>query len=140
MTRHVVNPASAKELKRLCTALATGMRDTLASLTSKKVMITVGGMEVAGLEHLLASLEKPHAVVRGALDKEYAGKSLCTLFEVQDAAAMAGLLLMAPAETIEKRRARLLLESEDVEAFREVGNLLCAGYDGVLQKALPGTG
>jgi hypothetical protein len=50
------------------------------------------------------------------------------------------MLLMAPAEAIDQRRARLCLESEDVEAFREVSNLLCAGYDGVLQKALPGTG
>jgi len=69
MTKHVVNPASAKELKRLFTALATGLRDTLASLTSRKVTLTAGGMEVTGTEDLLAGLDKPNAVARAALDK-----------------------------------------------------------------------
>lgn len=140
MSKHVVNPASAKELKKLLSALAAGMRDTLASLTSRNVTLTAGGLEVAGTEDVLAGIDKPNAVVRGALDKEYTGKTVCTLFEVQDAAAMAGMLLMAPAETIEQRRGRLSLESEDIEAFREVGNMLCTGYDAVLQKALPGVG
>jgi hypothetical protein len=77
-------------------------------------------------------------VVRCALDRDVAGPRLAVLFEVPDAVAMAGLMMMAAPEAIEQRRARGTIEGEDLEAFTELGNVLCAGFGNVLREAVPG--
>ncbi len=140
MSTGVVNPASARELKKLLAALASGMSETIASLISREVSVQPGAMEVQDTDTILAGLKKPNAVVRAALDKDFAGKHLCALFEVQDASTMAGLLMMAPDDVLEQRRQRLVLEGEDVEAFGELGNVMCSGFDNVLREAVTNIG
>src|SRR5688572_23773141 len=124
---------AGKELKKLCGHLAGSIPETLGSLIGRELVILPGELEITTKEELTAQLSKSHAIVRGALDKDFAGRVLHTLIEVQDALAMTGLLMMTPEEVIEERRKRGVLEGEDLEAFGELGNVLCSGFGNVLR-------
>lgn len=136
MATAVLKPGTGKELKRLVAMLANSVAETLGSLIARELLVKPAEVEVCDAETILGALQRPHAVVRGALDKDYAGKILFTLFEVQDACAMAGMLMMTPDEVVEQRRAKNALEGEDLEAFSELGNVLCSGLGNVLREAV----
>lgn len=133
MAGSVLKQGTTKELRKLLAQLAAAMAETLGSLIARELAVRPGELKALSLEELLGSLTRPNAVVRGALDKDYAGKTLFALFEVQDATAMAGMLMMTPDHVIEQRRNKNLLEGEDAEAFGELGNVLCSGLGNVLR-------
>jgi hypothetical protein len=132
----VASETRTKELRELCTALVASLPETLGSLIGRELVVHAVGVELQTRAELLGSLPRNHAIVRGALDKDFAGRTLSTLFEVQDASAMSGLLMMAPAEIIDERRAKGVIEAEDAEAFGELANVLCSGFANVLRERL----
>src|SRR5262245_21215363 len=132
----ILNQETGKELRKLFARRASTLGETLGSLIARELVAQPVEVAVTDAESLLAVIERPHAVVRGALDKDYAGRTLFTLFPVADACTMAALLMMTPDEVIEQRRARGTLEGEDLEAFGELGNVLCTGFGNVLREAI----
>lgn len=129
----VLKPSDTKPLRQLLTQLAGAMAETLGSLIARELVVRPGKVESWSNVELLASLTGANALIRGALDKDYAGKHLYAMFEVRDAVAMAGMLMMTPDHVIEQRRGTANLEAEDAEAFGEIGNVLCSGLGNVLR-------
>lgn len=133
----VLKQETGKELRKLFARLADSIRETLGSLIAREVTVQPVEHQLTEAETLLTALQTSNAVVRCALDRDVAGPRLAVLFEVPDAAAMAGLMMMADPEAVAQRRARGTLEGEDLEAFTELGNVLCAGFGNVLRGAVP---
>jgi len=132
----ILNQGTGKELRKLFARLAGALGESLGSLIARELVAQPVEVAVTDAESLLAVIERPHAVVRGALDKDYAGRTLLTLFPVADACTMAALLMMTPDDVIEQRRARGTLEGQDLEAFGELGTVLCTGFGNVLREAI----
>ncbi|MEZ6036292.1 MAG: hypothetical protein R3F29_02345 [Planctomycetota bacterium] len=106
----------------------------MSSLVGKQINVQPGDLLLHDVTSLLATLPRACAIARGGLDKDFAGKSLCTLFELPDAIAMSGLLMMTPEDVIGQRRKAGVLEGEDSEAFGELGNVLYSGFSNVLRQ------
>lgn len=138
MTTTAINPATARELQRLHAGLAKALAESLSSFLSRTVALGPTGMELVESATLLPPDARPQAVIRTGLGNESGGKTLAVMFEVQDAVAMAGLLLLAPEPIIEQRRQKSTLEGEDLEAFREIANLVCSGLGPALGGASTG--
>ncbi len=132
----ILSQGTGKELRKLFARLASALSETVGSLIARELLVQPVEVAVTDAESLLAAFEKPQAVVRGALDKDYAGRTLFALFPVADACTMAGLLMMTPDEVIEQRRLRGTLEGEDHEAFGELGNVLCSGFGNALREII----
>ena len=77
-------------------------------------------------------------MIRGALDKDFSGKTFRILCTAADATTISALMMMTPEHTINERRKTGKLEGEDLEAFGEVGNVVCSGIDGKLREHLGG--
>ncbi|HEX5053661.1 MAG TPA: hypothetical protein VFZ65_17915 [Planctomycetota bacterium] len=136
MAASTIKQGTARELQRLFAILINSIGETLGSLIGREIVVRPGEAQVSDVESLLASLPRPYAIARGALDKGFAGKNLCALFEIQDAIAMAGLLMMTPDDIIAERRKADTMGSEDDEAFGELGNVLFSGFGNVLRDAV----
>lgn len=134
MAGSTLKQGTGKELKRLLAMLTSAIGETLGSLVGRELVVRPGEVAVLDAEALVGGLQKPCAVARGALDKAFAGKTLYSLFEVPDAIAMAGMLMMTPDDVIQQRRAKGAMEGEDAEAFGELGNVLCSGMGNVLRE------
>lgn len=136
MAGSALKQGTGKELKRLVAMLSGAIAETLGSLVGRELLVRPLEAEAIDAEGLLAKIERPCAVARGALDKGYAGKSLLTLFELPDAISMAGMLMMTPEHVINQRRADGTMVGEDAEAFAELGNVLYSGFGNVLRDAV----
>lgn len=123
-------------LHRLLQSLAGAMAETLRTLADHPVQIIPGAPGVAATEALIGRLPGPVVVVRGTLDKDYAGHTLRIVFPVAEAATLSGYLMMTPEQVVAERRKKGTIESEDLEAFREVANTLCSCMEGVLRAHL----
>lgn len=134
MTANTLKQGTGKELRRLFALMSTSVGETLGSLVNKPIAVRPTEPEIKIAEAFLAALPRPFAVARGMLDKSLAGKSMLTLFEVPDAIAMAGLLMMTPDDVIAQRRASGTLGGEDTQAFSELGNVLYSGLGNVLRE------
>ncbi|MCB9884208.1 MAG: hypothetical protein H6838_01885 [Planctomycetes bacterium] len=136
MAGSTLKPGTGKELKRLFAMLTSAIGETLGSLVGRELSVRPLEPEIIDAEGLVAQLERASAVARGALDKEFAGRSLLTLVEVPDAIAMSGMLMMTPEHVINQHRAKGALDGEDAEAFSELGNVLYSGLGNVLRDNL----
>jgi CheY-like chemotaxis protein len=136
MSSTLVKLETRRELNQLCAKLTQAMGETLGSLIGRDFSAQPGEFEQTDSAALLSFLPCAHAVVRGTLDKDYAGRKLLVLFEIQDAIGMSGLLMMSPEHVIEEHRQHGKLEGEDLEAFGEIGNVLCSGLGNVLRDAV----
>lgn len=133
MSTTTLSQGTGKELRRLFAKLAESIRETLGSLVGRELTAQSVEISISDAESLQSGLGRSHAVVRGALDKDYAGKTLCTLIDVADACTMAGLLMLTPENVIEQRRQAGKLDGEDKEAFGELANVLCSGISTTLR-------
>lgn len=136
MSTSTVKLQTGRELKKLCASLAKAMSETIGSLVGRELAALPGDVEQTDGDALLAALRCSYGVVRGSLDKDYAGRKLLVMLELADAIAMSGLLMMSPDHVIEEHRQRAKLEGEDLEAFGELGNVLCSGLGNVLRDAI----
>ncbi|HEB54610.1 MAG TPA: hypothetical protein ENI87_15280 [bacterium] len=127
---------SQTELRNLLESVAGTIDETLSSLVGKDIKVTCKDVTAPMPAELLADLKGNCAVARGAMDKDYADRSMLALFEMPDAIAMAGLLMMTPEDVVAKRREGSELEGEDVEAFGELGNVLFSGFSNVLREKI----
>ncbi len=134
MATNTLKQGSGKEIKKLFALLTGSISETLGSLVNREIVVRPTEPEVTDIETFLANLPRACAVARGAMDKGFAGKSFYALFEVPDAIAMAGLLMMTPDDVIAQRRTKGVLEGEDAEAFGELGNVLYSGLGNVLRE------
>lgn len=137
MAGSTLKHGSGKELKKLFALMTSAIGETLGSLVGRELALKPAEVEVLDDERLIASLHRPYVVARGALSKDFAGKTIYAMFEVQDAVAMAGMLMMTPDHVIEQRRTKSVLEGEDLEAFGELGNVLYSGIGNVLRENVP---
>jgi hypothetical protein len=129
-----VTPASSKPLQRLFAMLAGSLGETLGALVNTPIVARPGELRIVDADEHVRALAKPAAVARGALDKAFAGRTFAAAFDMADAIAMAGLLMMTPQDVIEQRRAAGVLDGEDAEAFHELGNVLYSGLGNVLRE------
>jgi len=134
MAGSTLKSGTGKELRRLFAMLTGAIGETLGSLVGKELQIRPDEALVLDGEALVGSLPRTFAVVRGGLDKDFAGKHLLTMFEAPDALTMAGMLMMTPEDVIQQRRAKGTIEGEDAEAFGELANVLCSGIGNVLRE------
>lgn len=134
MTATTLKQGTGKELKRLFAMLTSSIGETLGSLVGREITVRPGEAELTPGDDFVGRLPRTFALARGALDKGFAGKHLLAMFEVPDAVAMAGLLMMTPDDVIAQRRTKGTLEGEDAEAFGELGNVLYSGFGNVLRE------
>ncbi len=131
--------ANDRTLKDLLVATLAVLGETLGSLVARPVRLTPTSLVSGDAQELADSCPGTKAVVRGALDKEDAGRTVRVLIDARDATALAGALMMAPEDVVTQRRATGTLDGEDVETFGEVANVLCSGIDQVLRERKKGT-
>ena len=124
------------ELRTLLESAVDTIGATLSSLVGGEIRVDRGAITIEQPTNLLANLQRPYSIARGAMDKGFAGSSMLTLIEMPDAIAMAGMLMMTPDEVIGGRREATALEGEDVEAFGELGNVLYSGFSDALRERL----
>jgi CheY-like chemotaxis protein len=136
MTASILKPGTANELKRICGMLASSIGESLGSLVGRELVVRPGEPEVHEAAALLKSMPRPVTVTRGALDQAYAGRTMLVLLELPDSVAMAGLLMMTPDDVIQQRRGSGELADEDATAFGELGNVMFAGFAGVLRDGI----
>ena len=137
MARTTLKQGTGKELKRLFATMTSTIGDTVGSLLGRPLVLKPGELEVLDRDALVGALSRPCVVARGALGKDFAGRTFYAVFDVQDAAAMAGLLMLTPDAVVEQRRAKNTLEGEDATAFAELGNVLYSGFGNVLRDNVP---
>ncbi len=125
-------------LKPLLDACCKSVQETLQTLVGKKIQVTPGALTATTPDEVAANLPGTMAVVRGALDKDFAGKTLLFLCEAGEATTLAGALMMTPDDVLSARRSKGVLEGEELEAFAEVANVLCSGIDAVLREHVGG--
>jgi CheY-like chemotaxis protein len=130
----VLKQATGKDLRKLLTALTQTIGETLGSLINRPIAVKALSVELHAAADLATAMPGAIAAARGALDKDYAGRSLTALLDVRDAITMTGLLMMTPDHVIEQRRTEGELAGEDLEAFGELGNVLYSGIGNVLRK------
>lgn len=123
-----------KRLRKLVAGMVTAVSETLASLVDRPMQVVPSAqMRVQDVDDWLAGLGESHAVIRGALDKDFSGRHLLVAMDIVEAISLSGSLMMTPTEVINERREAKKLEDEDFEAFSEVANILCSGIDTVLR-------
>jgi hypothetical protein len=130
--------ATGTSLSKLFDAAARAVGESLRMLIHKPVNVSGGRLSLAAADEFAGSLPAPIAVVRGALDKDYRGKHVRMAFEAKEAAAIAGMLAMAPEEAVADKRRAGLCGNEDLEAFGEVAPVLCSSVESALRGSLPG--
>ena len=121
------------ELRTLLNRVVRAIDETLSSLIGREIHVEPGEVLCQDPADLQRGLKAAYVAARGAMDKSYEGKSMLTLFEVPDAVAMAGLLMMTPEDVIAQRRESDRLDGEDIEAFGELGNVLYSGFSDALR-------
>lgn len=131
-----IKPASATELLRIFGMLTSSIGESLGSLVGREIVVRPGEPEIVEAAAFTKSLPRPMAVSRGAMDKNFAGKTLHVALELPDAVSMAGLLMMTPDDVIHQRRSSGELSSDDATAFGELGNVMFAGFGNVLRECV----
>ena len=139
MPATLLKPETSETLHRILATLASAMTAAIKPMIHRELTLQPGGISLCGVGALLGSLRSPTAVVRGALDKEYSGRTLRLLIDARDATVLSGCLLMTPDTQIEGLRKSGTLEGEHLQAFSEVGNVLCAGIAQALRGQLGDT-
>jgi len=137
MAETVTEQRNSKLETVLSSVLDSGIR-ALADLVGQEVKGCVGQLTSVDPNQLVGQLEGQHAVVCGALDRDYQGQTFRLLIPAREATTLSGYVMMAPEETIEGRRQTGTLEGEELETFAEVANVLCSGFDAVLQEIADG--
>ncbi len=127
MATAALKQGTGTEVRMLLERVVRSIEGTLGSLVGREIHVTAGEVSCQDPEDVRSSLAGPVVVARGDMDKGYAGKAMLAAFEVPDAVAMAGLLMMTPDDVIAERRKTARLEGEDIEAFGELGNVLYSG-------------
>ena len=135
----MANQARKPVLKPLLEACVWSIRETLSSLVGRKIEVAPIGFSSTTPDDIVAGMHGQVAIVRGALDKDFAGKTVRFLCEAGEATTLAGAMMMTPDEVIVERRKSGLLQGEELEAFAEVANVLCSAIDTVLRQRLGGT-
>lgn len=126
-----------KTLKKLIAGVVSAVGETLGSLVDRELKVTPGSdMKCIEAADWLAATGSPKAVIRGALDKDYADKHVLVAVDLVEAITLSGCLMMTPEEVINEHRTAGTLEGDHLEAFSEVGNILCSGIDGILREVL----
>ena len=123
-----------KELQELFGKLTATISDTLGSLVGRDLAIQPSKALVQTVGDLASSLPRACAIAKGDLSKDLDGKTFLTLFELPDAIAMSGLLMMTPDDIIAERRDTGTLDGEDTAAFSELGNVLYSSFNNLLEE------
>jgi len=122
-----------RELDILVIEMVNSMAQCLGALVDQPLrMRTRDRMYLVDRQEWVDAMDRPRGLIRGHLDQEYNGSSLCFLFDVRSAITLASCLMLAPEGALRKRRSTGILAGEDLEAFGEVGNVICSGIDDVL--------
>ena len=135
----MANQARKPVLKPLLEACVWSIRETLSSLVGRKIEVAPTGFTANTPDDIVSGMRGQVAIVRGALDKDFAGKTVRFVCEAGEATTLAGAMMMTPDEVIVERRKAGLLQGEELEAFAEVANVLCSAIDTVLRQRLGGT-
>ena len=78
-------------------------RAGLTALVGRQLTVKPGTLRQTGPAALLADIAGQHAVVQGALDKDYVGQTVRFLFPASEAVTLSGHVMSSAAETIEER-------------------------------------
>jgi len=132
----VIIPGTDRALRKLFAGVTNAFEETLRSIIDRELNARVADLGYLEVDEFLDRLESPMAVIRGGLDKDFAGKTLYIAMPMAEAITIAGLMMMTPDETLATKRKSGQLDGEDLEAFGEVGNMLCSAADGVLRDSV----
>lgn len=131
---------SGTELRTLFAALTGSIAETLGPLLGRPLTVRPAAMLLQEPDELVGALPRPMVAARGDLEGAQAGRSLVTGFELADAIAMSGLLMMTPDDVIATKRSQGALDGDHREAFGELGNVLFSGFATVLRERASGAG
>jgi chemotaxis protein CheY-P-specific phosphatase CheC len=133
MTSSVAKRRNDRELNARVTEMVESMAQSLGALVDRPLRMRVmEQMHVMDKHAWVDSMSRPKGLIRGELDQDYEGRSIGFMFDVKEAATLACCLMLAPDEVIKQRRKTNTMTVEDLEAFGEVGNIICSGIDDVL--------
>ena len=125
-------------LEELLGSLAATIAETLNALVGRSLTAELGTLLETNPEKLLSEMNAQHAVVRGALDKDYAGQTVRFLSPAREASTLSDHLMMSADETIEEHRKKGTLDGESLETFSEIANVLCSGVDTAIREKVTG--
>ncbi|MGC6487990.1 MAG: hypothetical protein ACON4Z_10120 [Planctomycetota bacterium] len=134
MAAAALKQGTGTEVRVLLEKVVRSIEGTLGSLVGREIHVAPRDVLCQSARDVLSALSGPRVVARGEMDKEFRGKAMLTAFEVPDAVAMAGLLMMTPDDVIAERRKTARLEGEDIEAFGELGNVLYSGISDAVRE------
>ncbi len=137
MSEAVAKKRNDKALRKLVAGVVSAIGETLSSLVDHQLQVMPGTrVEIPDADDWLSSIGSSKSIIRGSLDKDFAGKHLLIALDHIEAITLSGFLMMTPEEVINEHRATGTLEGDNLEAFGEVGNVLCSGIDGTLREVI----
>lgn len=133
MTSPATKRRNDRELDTRVIEMVHSMAQSLGALVDRPLQMRARDtMHIIDKQEWLETLHKPWGVIRGGLDQDYDRKSICFMLDIREAITLSCCLMLAPEEVIQERRKAGTLTGEDLEAFGEVGNVMCSGIDDVL--------
>jgi len=133
MISPAVKRRNDRELDTRVIEMVNSMAQSLGALVDRPLQMRARDtMHIIDKQEWVKTMDKPWGLIRGGLDQDYDGKSVCFMFDIREAITLSCCLMLAPEEVIQERRSAGTLAGEDLEAFGEVGNVVCSGVDDVL--------
>jgi len=133
MTSPAAKLRNDRELDTHVIEMVNSMAQSLGALVDRPLQMRTGDtMHIIDKQEWVETMDKPRGLIRGGLDQDYDGKNICFMFDIREALTLSCCLMLAAEEVIQERRSAGTLAGEDLEAFGEVGNVLCSGVDDVL--------
>ena len=120
-----------ESLPALLAGATAQVAEALRSLVDRDVQARPGELRRCEPAELAAALTAQAIVVRGALDT---GATLRFLIPAGEAVALAGYMMMTPEEVVAERRARGVIDGDELEAFGDIANVLCSTLDTMLKE------
>ncbi|MCA8943398.1 MAG: hypothetical protein KDB80_12615 [Planctomycetes bacterium] len=136
MSVQAINPDSATKLRAVLKGSSASMVETMSSLLGVSMEISNTQLVCVERDDILNAIDAECTVIRGALDKDFAGRRLRVLMTSTDSMTMAAIMVTTPEETIHERRESGIIEDADFEAFGELANIACSGIDEQLREQI----
>lgn len=138
MNPFVVHSLNDSKLRGVVEGLTVAITDTLASFVDRPLQVEpCGSLQTVQPNDWVASIAGTKAVIRGRLDGEGSDGGdhhLLLALDLIDAITLSGHLMLTSEDVIDADRDTLDFRQEHLEAFGEVGNILCAAITTALRR------
>ena len=104
MDQAAIIRGSEKTIQKLFAGVTNAFGETMKSIIDRELTAKPGKLGYCeSPDGFVGDLSTPQAVIRGSLDKDFAGKTVYVALPIADAITLAGLMMMTPDEVIDQR-------------------------------------